>query len=563
MRRARHSLSVVSILLGTVAMGSVSAPTSAARSPNAILHEPILPNAAEDDAMHAAVEGGFGATSAGLGRTDALNPLESASGAEIDSGGLPTGPFRPDRDTTRPTIARYEDPFVPSMGPFKRLLAFDAVRDDYTLAVRQPELVPLPIGQAAAASEQTYFGDLAVELTGGDPIRVPSAGPGARVVRARLTVGSRDVRFRMLRDGADNWFVEPNDAGARGRARLVMTLAVAEGAADGAFRDDPWGSIPAVAPLPHNVQREAAEVLTVIGANGRMRPREAIGRLVQYFRGFADSSAPTPARRSVYLDLALSKRGVCRHRAFAFVVTAQSLGLPTRMVANEAHAWVEVHDGTAWRRIDLGGAGDLENLAGLTLDRPLSELPADPFGWPDGSRRGSDMIAQAHARPAPGMMLPGPARGSTDATSDPLASSLWTDAPHPVGARAWVPPTDANVAPGASEKESVPFSTAPFSSDEGAPAIVDLRVLDVEIRRDFPLRVRGSVRAGDRMCPYAAVDIWLQNAETGRQTRLGAAATDQSGAFVAGIVVPQSLPAGDYDVVAHADRSGICGDLSN
>ena len=36
------------------------------------------------------------------------------------------------------------------------------------------------------------------------------------------------------------------------------------------------------------------------------------------------------------VDLALSKKGVCRHRAYAFTITAQGLGIPARMVMNEA-----------------------------------------------------------------------------------------------------------------------------------------------------------------------------------------------------------------------------------
>ena len=69
----------------------------------------------------------------------------------------------------------------------------------------------------------------------------------------------------------------------------------------------------------------------------------------------ASSNEPPTGHDDVYLDLALSQRGVCRHRAFAFLVTALHLGIPTRMVVNEAHAWVEVSDGTLWHRIDLGG----------------------------------------------------------------------------------------------------------------------------------------------------------------------------------------------------------------
>ena len=82
-----------------------------------------------------------------------------------------------------------------------------------------------------------------------------------------------------------------------------------------------------------------------------------VAKLVAYFRSFVDSDEFPTDRDDVYLALALSKKGVCRHRAFAFLVTALGLGLPARMITNEAHAWVEVSDGSLWRRIDLGGAG--------------------------------------------------------------------------------------------------------------------------------------------------------------------------------------------------------------
>ena len=89
----------------------------------------------------------------------------------------------------------------------------------------------------------------------------------------------------------------------------------------------------------------------MIGVSRAQAPREALRRLVSYFRAFAPSEDPPTGHDDVYLDLALSQKGVCRHRAFAFLVTALGLGLPARMVTNEAHAWVEVSDSRRWHRI--------------------------------------------------------------------------------------------------------------------------------------------------------------------------------------------------------------------
>ena len=154
------------------------------------------------------------------------------------------------------------------------------------------------------------------------------------------------------------------------------------------------------------MQRSANEVAAKIGVSAPLSPRDDVTKLVSYFRGFTESEDPPTQSRDIYLDLALSRKGVCRHRAFAFMVTALSLGLPTRMITNEAHAWVEVHDGRLWRRIDLGGAG-------TTLHDPLSnnvpyDPPPDPFAWPQGATRGDDLAERARratlrrTRDAPG-----------------------------------------------------------------------------------------------------------------------------------------------------------------
>src|SRR5262249_60940504 len=85
----------------------------------------------------------------------------------------------------------------------------------------------------------------------------------------------------------------------------------------------------------------------------------------------------------VYLDLALSRRGVCRHRAFAFMITANAAGIPTRYVTNEAHAWAEVWvPESGWVRVDLGGAAlelDVANASGKSMYRARG---ADPFPKP-------------------------------------------------------------------------------------------------------------------------------------------------------------------------------------
>jgi transglutaminase-like putative cysteine protease len=494
------------------------------------LHEPIPADPAEDLAMHVVLDGNLPAAIATpAGNVGAPDPRRLPSSFDHAYSGEAEGRWIPDRDTRRPDGAAYDDPFSPSNAPFKRLTALDAVRDDYTLEVRDPRRVPLATGLPPDWADDIFYSDLVIEIPHAGRVRIPSIGPNAHPVFTRLAVGAQELPFRLLHDGADNWFVEPMGTVTTTRARLVMVLAIARAAFGGPMGDAEWSDLPLVPPLPDPVAREAAVVQHAIGVSRRMRPRDAISKLVQYFRGFSDSKEPPHSRGSIYLDLALSRSGVCRHRAFAFLVTAQSLGIPTRMVLNEIHAWVEVHDGSMWRRIDLGGAGNISDL-GAAEGRAAYAPPADPFGWPAGSERGDEVVAAARLR-------------STE------------------------PPNSSRPAatPGDGSSESMSAGARTVNSTGGAwpRSTITLEVTDTDAHRGLPLRVRGTVRTEDQTCVNLPVDVSFRDPRTGKQWPVGTLATDDAGSFGGALFIPRSTPVGDYDVVAHTLGGSRCGEGSN
>ncbi|HEY8076335.1 MAG TPA: transglutaminase-like domain-containing protein, partial [Labilithrix sp.] len=337
-----------------------AAPADAQR-PGPVLHEVIPPDPREDVALSVPLDGELHAaidTPRGpIAAPDPNKPPQAQGEAPYSNSprdGIPDSTFDPDRHTQRPDVLPYDDPFSPSTAPFKRLSAFDRVDASYTLSVRDPSTRPLAISASPPPdpSEEKFYADMVVDLGAGQHVKIPSVGPDARVLAARAGVGTQDVRFRLYRDGADNWFIESE---VSTRARVVMELAIRRAAFGGDFGNPSWAEMLPVPPLPPKVTRSATEVAARIGVSRRMSPRDVVAKLVSYFRGFSESDEPPAQTTDIYLDLALSKKGVCRHRAFAFLVTALYLGLPTRMIVNEAHAWVEVYDGHMWRRIDLGG----------------------------------------------------------------------------------------------------------------------------------------------------------------------------------------------------------------
>src|SRR6185503_18059339 len=120
-----------------------------------------------------------------------------------------------------------------------------------------------------------------------------------------------------------------------------------------------------------------------------------------------------------------SQKGVCRHRAFAFLVTALGLGISARVVTNEAHAWVEIEADGLFRRIDLGGAaGAIDE--GTADARPAHRPPPDAFGWPQSDSGSGSQAAERGRRASsggqpgqPGSTAPGDGPGRSSTSSGP------------------------------------------------------------------------------------------------------------------------------------------------
>jgi hypothetical protein len=228
-----------------------------------------------------------------------------------------------------------------------------------------------------------------VQLAPGVDAPLPSVAPDMRILSYEA---EPPINLTFSKDGADNFYVRSDEASAHGEYRLVFLVDADAGYFAPAL---PTGQryTPAmvrrmappeiVAQLPDGVQRAAERSLRELGIDDHTPLPDAFNKLVYYFRGFT-AKDPPPSTGDIYRDLFASQAGVCRHRSFAFMITANALGIPTRYVENEAHAFVEVwFPERGWQRIDLGGAAlrmDVEGADGKTLHRPRAE---DPFAKPD------------------------------------------------------------------------------------------------------------------------------------------------------------------------------------
>jgi Transglutaminase-like superfamily len=451
-----------------------------------------------------------------------------------------------DGDTSRPDSVGYADPFTPSVPPFKRQYAFDSVGADFELIVADRRLAALPIGGRALRTDDQFFADMQLALEPSTPVRIPSVGPGTRVLAAQTLPAAP---FELLKDSAENWFIR--GGGAAGDYRLILHLAIDRDAFGGAFASVSWSRLARLLPnLPRGLMTESEEVLSALELDRRVTPAAALLRLVEHFRNFAPADAKFTERgAALYRRIALSQQGVCRHRAFAFTITALALGIPTRFVHNEAHAWVEVNDGQLWHRIDLGGAaGHLEFTAPLEAQHLP---PRDPYAWPANAESGQRLANEAFRRPAPsgsagaggagasaGARAPG--SGSPEASPSGGANQTAFPAPNPDA-------SGATPIPGASAEESP--SSLP-------PANVTIRSGAGAIRRGQRLTVEGRVTGTER-CELLRVDVTLVSG--GRSERVGTLVTGADGRFAGELVVPDFVPPGDYALRASTPGNLRCG----
>ncbi len=500
-----------------------------------ILHEYFEATPDEDLAEGARISSGTmpAAVRTPNGPVSAPEPLRPKPSAEpVYSQPAPseTRRYRSDPNTTDPGGLSYHEPFRPSVAPFKRLQAYDAVDENFDLTVWHPTLQPVAPERGALQTEQEFFGDLQVAANGNDPVRIASVAPGMRVLAAELSPARP---FRLLRDGAENWAIRLEQPSAR-PVRLVMHLAAPHQAFAPRMVATSYAELAQyLPPVPGVVKDAATTVLAEIGVDPTSDPASALAKLAVYFRGFAESDQhPTATSgKALYLELSLSKKGVCRHRAYAFTVTALALGIPTRLVHNEAHAWVEVFGGEGWHRLNLGGASSSLSFEGEPPSGPPHRPPQDPLQWPPSAQRQTEVSSPS---------------GTQGTAIDAAQPSLLAPSPSTPGKPAPPPPSSL---PDATETELPAL-------DAKAPEVSLQYLGSPTVRRGESVQWRGMVTGPDGPCAAMRVDLTLVRGSNRRI--LGSPVSDRNGRFTLSTTVPIDIDVGDYDVLPVLPADDAC-----
>lgn len=463
--------------------------------------------------------------------------------------GQPAGPtYRPDRVTDFEGSAKYYEVFSPSITPYKRTSALDTVVLDADGVT--PILVAAPGASRAVPAEGAltppgdgeprarFWGSVMVDLSSGGRVPLPSVAPEQRLLTLET---SPLVNLRVERDAADNYYAAVQGRRAANLVRVTYLLEAPVAYFGGDVPDVALAE--RVLPMPASVRKEALAFAAELGLAPGARSRAVLDRLVRHFRSFEESAQPPRATRSIFLDLARGKKGVCRHRAYAFTITARALGLDARFVMNEAHAWVEaLVPSYGWIRIDLGGAASaLDPRGGEGV--PVYRAPnGDPFPKPPEFVNAMNEVRE-HMRQLGRRGFTEAAAPAAEESSDAASASQgtldpWGDGADGAGDRSGQGGTESDAAKDAKANGDAPRSAS------GLTVLVDRPAYDAY--RGRTLEVSGRVvEPSGAGVEGLRVELWLDPVRA-ESALLGVTATGGAGVFQITVGILPAQKPGDY-----------------
>ncbi len=455
-------------------------------------------------------------------------------GEQTEEPGRRSPTFRPDRVTDLDAIVPYYTVFTPTIAPFKRVTAYDTVvlasdgTPIFTIGAGDRSRLD-PLGADAEPPGDRpfdrFWGSVVLDFSEGSTVPLPSIAPEARILTLRT---EPSALIHVERDRAGNFYATL--VGAASEPVRVVFLPDAPRDYFGASLPD----APVVAlrdrmtPLPAPVQRDAEAFAAELGLSRASRFGEALRALAAHFRSFEESEEPPRNTGNIYLDLARGMRGICRHRVYAFVITAQALGMHARFVHNEAHAWAEVELPSAgWLRVDLGGAATGLEAHGAA-ERPTyaPDVP-DPLPRPEAYVRAYEQAQRMSGLRAPsGGGAPGSNGGAPSGGGGGGDDTGGGD------------PGGGTVAPTVTEGEG-----------PRRPLELALDRRSFEVFRGRELEVTGVARGPDGGAPGLRIEVLLRAPRGGQERLLGVTVSREAGTFRGVFGVPPDLPVGDYRLV--------------
>ncbi len=499
--------------LGTGAPGgTVQAPRTAVREPGS--PPPLTLNADEDEPVLGA------------------DGPESALGMENPQGGLnPQNARNPlDDRTDEVDELNYFSSFDPSVIPYKRVVAQNVVETDgpdgYAFRVDTSPSAMQRVRVGGTSRGDEFWGTFLVKMEPGSLHPIPSVAPDQRLLEVEVAPEQARNGLEFVKDSADNFYVKGSH---RGVVRLNVKLSVERFYFTGEMVGVSWSQMRAASDELASMSRRASGKASELAGRLRVKglsPEGTVNALTRYFRGFMNEALEESEQGiDKYEAIVLARKGVCRHRSFAFAITANALGIPTRYVYNEAHAFVEVYwPGRGWRRIDLGGsAEDILMRAGGRQDHRVHDAVDEALPTPPAYMRELEKLAQKEDE------RQNAAQEASGEQSEEANEG------------------EVSVDPGADPGDpgSDPFESNP--SDGRARAALQIGSSGGEVKRGGTLQISGRMTS-DTGASVAGKVVQIVLAPRGARGDegqvLGEVEVDRSGRFSGEIEIPKDVPIG-------------------
>lgn len=326
------------------------------------------------------------------------------------------------------------DPHLPLSSAAKRFTSYDGIsrseksgRVDYNTHIID----------SSPSDNRLYLSDgfgLDYEFTGivtldfssyspGEFIRIPSVSPAAEITD--YTTNPVGIDFKFYRDDADNYYVSTSDSPSNDKVTLKFWTSTDMSyysfyySEDGLLVDYKNPDLSVITDVltidelknevPYNVKRilnycpsniPYEDVLDEINPSLKNEDNVKIilSELIDWFSSFQgdndehECSIPDESEISdTYKAMAMSQCGCCGVRSQVFYITANCIGIPTRLINNECHAYVEIYiPSNGWTMVQLGGCDPaFENSINPGYD-PFDPSGSDETECSDGTCEGNE-----------------------------------------------------------------------------------------------------------------------------------------------------------------------------
>ena len=246
--------------------------------------------------------------------------------------------------------------FDPTLLSLKRHITYDAINTQYQTYIDDTSLTELELSDQI--HENVFIGTIHLSRVADGPIAIPSVAPNANILSYS---SDPELTFTFYKDGADNFYISSTSDAENVNFTFTTSADssyfiynISEGLTLNDIPEDVKIS------LPDSILPKASLIIDELGLTGVTDLQTIVNTLYDYFSSFTAGEIPSEEEEpDLYLAITRSKHGKCDVRSFAFFVTANAIGLPTRLVTNECHAFVEIYvPSNGWLHLNLGGLGE-------------------------------------------------------------------------------------------------------------------------------------------------------------------------------------------------------------